>query len=87
MDPSAYDQLLTQQGEALQGAAMVPYLGSTTPKPNPTPYLQRGGSIMAVSGLLILGGFLARNRNMDLPSSMMYGTGALMAGYGIARLT
>ena len=42
---------------------------------------------MAVAGLFILGGFLASNRNMDLPSSMMYGTGAMMAGYGVARLT
>lgn len=87
MDPSAYGNLLTQQGEALQGAANVPFLGTTPPKPNPVPYTQRGGSILAVSGLLVLGGFIARNRNMDLPSSMMYGTGALVAGYGIARLT
>ena len=89
MDPSTYGNLLTQQGEALQGAAMVPFLGSTTqvPKPNPIPYTQRGGSIIAVSGLLILGGFFARSRNMNLPSQMMLGSGAIMAGYGVARLT
>lgn len=110
MDPSAYDQLLTQQGSALQGASMVPYLGSShcacpkgqcrcgslgasnatsfgTTKTNPTPYLQRGGSIMAVSGLLILGGFFARTRDMTLPSQVMLGSGAIMAGYGVARLT
>jgi hypothetical protein len=105
MDPSTYQNLLTQQGEALQGASMVPFLGSShcrcspgsckcglgaansPPKPNPIPYTQRGGSILAVAGLFLLGGFLARNRDMTLPSQMMYGTGAMAAGYGIARLT
>ena len=95
MDPEIYNNLLTQQSPALQGAAMVPFLGaanlgqsSNSPVgANPTPYTQRGGSIMAVSGLLVLGGFLARSRNMDLPSQVMMGTGAVIAGYGIARLT
>lgn len=95
MNPETYNNLLTQQGPALQGATMVPFLGAAnlgtshdSPSfANPTPYTQRGGSIMAVSGLLVLGGFLARSRNMDLPSQIMMGTGAVIAGYGIARLT
>jgi hypothetical protein len=92
MNPDIYNNLLTQQGPALQGATMVPFLGaasqglSNTGK-SPIPYTQRGGSIIVVSGLLILGGFLARSRNMDLPSNMMLGSGAIVAGYGIARIT
>jgi hypothetical protein len=91
VNPDTYNQLLTtQQGEALSGATLVPFLGSnnnTPPKPNPVPYTQRGGSILAISGLLLLGGVIARSKNIDMPSQMLLGSSLILGGYGVARLT
>jgi len=90
VNPDTYNQLLTtQQGEALSGATRVPFLGSNhiPSKANPIPYTQRGGSILAISGLLLLGGVIARSKNIDMPSQMLLGSSLILGGYGVARLT
>ena len=89
MDPSAYTTHM--QGNipsTLSGAANVPFLGSTGDLgKTPTPFLQRGGALLTVSGLLILGGLFAQSRDMDMVKNAMLFPGLMVMGYGVARLT
>lgn len=91
MDPSAYTQHMQGNTANFGAAANVPYLGNTASlgmtHNSPTPFLQRGGAMLAVSGLLILGGLFAQTRGQDMVKNSLLYPGLMVMGYGVARLT
>lgn len=92
MDPTSYTKHMTGDTSGLSGVANIPYLGNTASlgvahNASPTPFLQRGGAMLTVSGLLILGGLLAQNRGQGVIKNALLYPGLMVMGYGVARLT
>jgi len=93
MDPTTYTKHMTGDTSNLGAAANVPFLGNAQPlgishnNTTPTPFLQRGGAMMTVSGLLILGGLFAQTQGRGTVQKALLYPGLMVMGYGVARLT